>query len=162
MKSTGALLCTLMLALLLCACGGVPDEAPSAPSDETETVTISSMDPDGTLGEEPVTVPADVRNADTEGAKLLADTLREKGILRADVEVLQFSAENGAAKLDLNAAFQQQLLSVGTTGELQLLTAVVNTFLDCYSCDTILLTVGGEPLRTGHMIYDKPLTRFAA
>ena len=37
---------------------------------------------------------------------------------------------------------------------------VVNTFLDAYNVDTLTITVEGKAWESGHIIYDKPLSRY--
>lgn len=59
--------------------------------------------------------------------------------------------------LDFNGAFRDQLLTYGTAGERMMIGSVVNTFLSAYGAESILLTVDGEILESGHVIYDFPL-----
>ena len=47
---------------------------------------------------------------------------------------------------------------MGTAGEYLLLGSVVNTFLDNLDGESILITVDGETLESGHEIYDRELT----
>ena len=59
----------------------------------------------------------------------------------------------------MNAAFGAGMMSTGTTGEMLYLGALVNTVLDHADAESVLLTVEGEPLETGHNIYDEPIRR---
>ena len=36
--------------------------------------------------------------------------------------------------------------------------SVVNTYLSAYDAESVFITVNGEILETGHMIYDFPIT----
>ena len=58
--------------------------------------------------------------------------------------------------IDLNSAFRDQLNSSGSTGEHMLMGCVVNTFLSAYEAQQLYITVAGETLETGHVIYDSP------
>ena len=59
--------------------------------------------------------------------------------------------------LDFNAAFSDQLVTYGTAGELMMIGSVVNTFLSAYGADTVMITVDGQIMESGHVIYDFPL-----
>ena len=47
---------------------------------------------------------------------------------------------------------------MGTAGESATIKAVVNTFLDAYGAQEAYITVDGEILESGHVIYDFPRT----
>ena len=89
----------------------------------------------------------------------LIAALTAQNALPADSAVL--SVELGdPVKLDMNAAFGTGMMSTGTTGEILYLGALVNTVLDYYTeAESVLLTVEGAPLETGHNIYDEPICR---
>ena len=86
----------------------------------------------------------------------LVDALVAQEALPAGSAVL--SAEAGdPVGLDMNAAFGEGMMSTGTTGELLYLGALVNTVLDYADAEHVVLTVAGEPLETGHNLYDYPI-----
>lgn len=62
--------------------------------------------------------------------------------------------------LDMNQAFADYLGRMGTAGEYIIMGSLVNTFLDCYQCDVMLVTVEGKVLETGHEIYEEYLEMY--
>ena len=77
---------------------------------------------------------------------------REAAVLTADVS-------DGVLTLDMNDAFAQYVRSMGTSGEMLTVAAVVNTALCLYEgAESVRITVGGGVLETGHEIYDYPMT----
>ena len=88
----------------------------------------------------------------------LVDTLAAQNALPAGSAVLSVELDE-PVRLDMNAAFGDGMMSTGTTGETLYLGALVNTVLDYAAAESVLLTVEGEPLETGHNIYDEPIRR---
>ena len=66
---------------------------------------------------------------------------------------------DGTIRADLGEDFWQQVRSMGTSGELLLLGSVVNTLLDAFDAESVMITVNGQIPETGHNIYDFPLER---
>lgn len=62
--------------------------------------------------------------------------------------------------LDMNQAFSDYLNLLGTSGEYIVMGSLANTFLDCYQCDLLLITVEGKVLKTGHNIYEEYLEMY--
>ncbi len=62
--------------------------------------------------------------------------------------------------LDFNQAFQEQLQTYGSSGEMIFMGSVVNTFLEAMGAEQVMITVEGEVLETGHEIYDTYLERY--
>ncbi len=62
--------------------------------------------------------------------------------------------------LDFNQAFQEQLQTYGSSGEMIFMGSVVNTFLEAMGAEQVMITVEGEVLETGHEIYDTYLGRY--
>ena len=86
-------------------------------------------------------------------------SLKDVGVLNEEVAIQgMFNMENNGILIDLNQAFLDQLRTMGTTGEYMLVGALVNTFLQNYSADNLLLTVDGVHPESGHVIYDFPMT----
>ena len=89
----------------------------------------------------------------------LMDLLAEKGVLSEKVVINKFMHEgDGSLIMDVSESFATQLRSMGTAGEYLMLGSVVNTFLDNLDGESILITVNGETLESGHEIYDRELT----
>lgn len=92
------------------------------------------------------------------------EALVTKGALTADIEENLFTIktvdDKESIELDLNKAFATYLSNMGTTGEYYTVGALVNTFLDAYECEQILITVDGDTLSTGHAEYPGYLSKF--
>lgn len=75
---------------------------------------------------------------------------------------LTFGTHGGdrVAMLDMNQAFADYMNRMGTAGEYIVMGSLVNTFLDCYQCDLMLVTVDGKVLETGHTIYEEYLEMY--
>lgn len=94
--------------------------------------------------------------------ELLVNKLVEHQILSEGTKVNNFkqtdSEENGKQlEVDFSMEFQDTLFSQGTSGEFIMLGSVVNTFLDAYDADCMLITVEGNTLESGHCIYENPM-----
>ena len=163
----------LILILLLlsgCALPPLPTEAPTAttppevpaqqptaatqPPTEPRTLTYTLYLPDGTA-EHFVTqqvwvsqITADSVLLELQRAKLLPETV----IINA------FGSDGDRLIIDFNSAFADIINSVGTSGERMIVGSMVNTFLSAFQAQSILLTVDGETLESGHVIYDFPIT----
>ena len=81
------------------------------------------------------------------------------GIAR-NVQINGFENNNGALVLDLSQAFADDVATTGTSGEYVKIGCVVNTFLDAYKAQTILITVEGSSWETGHSVIEEPLKKF--
>lgn len=93
-------------------------------------------------------------------AQALVELLSSSGIIAENVIVNSFSIDGGSILLDLSAEFSAGLNQMGSSGEYLMLGSLVNTFLDAFSADSILITVAGHPLETGHAVYDQALRFF--
>ena len=180
-KSTIIVVVALVLAAVIAACvfglfAGRTDEPPAPPStvdpnqpdtpDATPDVPSAPGQPDGETGE-----PTVVYVPDEQGETLtpvgtdvadhsdqaLVDALIGVGSLPEGVAVNSASLADGTLTLDMNAAYGEAVRSSGTTGETNLIYALVNTFAQARGAERVLITVDGAPLESGHDIYDYPL-----
>lgn len=140
----------------------VPATIPSLPS-STESIETESND----LTRFTLYTPNE--NADgfiateVEGDKLTPmEVLIEAGVLTEDILLNEVMWEENGTQLtlDFGSAFRALVLSLGTAGEQMLIGSVVNTFLSAYQVDTVLITVEGEILESGHVVYDFPMGFF--
>lgn len=68
------------------------------------------------------------------------------------------SESNGTSlTVDFSQEFQDDLFTQGTAGEFLMMGSVVNTFLRAYNADSMIITVNGNPLESGHCIYENPM-----
>ena len=92
----------------------------------------------------------------------IIEKLIEAGAL-ADGITLNYEQYSGTClHLDFNDTLLKQLNSTGSAGEYIIIGSIVNTFLDNYNdvATSIYITVNGDIIESGHVIYDFMLTRF--
>lgn len=90
--------------------------------------------------------------ANIESPQDLLNSWKSYGIITQDVTVISLE-EN---VLDLSVEFQEFIMSMGTSGELLYISALVNTFNEFYGFDEITILIEGNIWETGHNIYDFP------
>ena len=78
--------------------------------------------------------------------------LKENGLLTEECELLSLNVNEDEKKIDLdfNAATGERIRSMGTTGEIQIIGCIINTYLEAYGCESIRLTEEGQVLQTSH------------
>ncbi|MCD8196538.1 MAG: hypothetical protein LUE24_05150 [Lachnospiraceae bacterium] len=59
--------------------------------------------------------------------------------------------------LDFNQAFADYVKKLSSAGENIVMGSVTNTFLDCYQCELLLVTVEGKVLETNYNVYEEYL-----
>lgn len=85
--------------------------------------------------------------------------LQTAKVLPREVELLSCEKDaEGVLHLDMNRAFREHIYKMGTSGEALTMAALADTFLSATGAGSLLLTVEGKNLETGHAIYDFPLT----
>ncbi len=132
--------------------------APDAPDTPAPTPPIGGQSvvvyvPDETAE---TLVPVGTQASDTSD-QALADALIASGALPEGVQVQSAVVEGDVLRLDMNEAYGDAVRASGTAGEAMLIYALVDTFAQAYGVQQVLITVEGEPLESGHAIYDKPL-----
>ena len=137
----------------------VPTEPPIQTAPVTFTLYHGNENADGFDTKE-VTIPERDRN-------LVVEKLIEAGVLLEGTTLLSSDVQNTCLHLDFNEAFSSHLNTMGTAGERMIMGSVVNTFLGLYQqpalsaiVDSVLITVNGEILESGHVIYDFEMTFF--
>ena len=86
---------------------------------------------------------------------LIQSSMLNEGIALNSAELV-----GSQLNLDFNQAFLDQLSTYGTAGERMMIGCVVNTYLTFYDAETVYLTVNGEIMESGHVIYDFPMVFF--
>lgn len=131
--------------------------SPDAKEDDRPKQTITIYIPNAETGE--------IEAAQTEvteiDAQVIWEELQKAGLFSEDEKVIGIveDKENQSMDLDLNHAFGEHLRSVGTTGEEEIITSIVNTYLEVFQCEKILLTEEGEELQSSHKAYDTYMER---
>lgn len=164
LKRLLAALCAAAMCAAMIGCTQTetaPQTQDPAPQGEPQTVTLYL--PDDQAESVVPTKTELVVSAGQEPAALI-DGLVEAGALPDGVAVNQFEndEETRALTLDLNATFAEALSGSGTAGETMLMAAVVDTFLAYYGASSLLVTVDGQTLESGHAVYDEPFTQIFA
>lgn len=153
---------------------GRADEPPAVTEPNTPTEPAAPVEPEPTVPdapeekEEPVVVyvpdeqgesltPVGTEAADDTDQSLV-DALIASGALPNGVEVVSSSTDGSVLTLDMNAVYGDAVRASGTAGETMLIYSLVNSFLQARDAESILITVEGAPLESGHDIYDYPLT----
>lgn len=159
----------LLSCLLLTGCTAapaetnVPPETTTAPetteqtSAPTEiTLPLNIFVPDENAEDfETIPITIDVLDADT-----ILEMLKTHSILNEGIALNSAELVNSQLNLDFNQAFLDQLCSYGTAGERMMIGCVVNTYLSIYDAETVYITVNGEIMESGHVVYDFPMEFF--
>lgn len=96
-------------------------------------------------------------------SKLVAiDALPEGSELNSISLIMGNNSESSpkSIRVDMNALFAAGIKRTGSVKEYLYMGSLVNTMLDYYDVDEMILTVAGETLETGNYKYDKPLTMY--
>ena len=165
----------LLCSLLITGCSAAPAETTTPPEITTSPETTSTLET-----AEPTTAPTEVslpmniyipdENAenfntfpttiDTLDADMILEMLIENSILNEDIQLNSAELLDSQLNLDFNQAFLDQLMTYGTAGERMMIGCVVNTYLSIYEAETVYITVNGEIMESGHVVYDFPMEFF--
>ena len=153
----------LLICTLLTACAGetppsetsIPLPETSAPMAETSpvytyTLYIPNSNADGFDTKQIEAPEITPENVLTE--------LQKAVVLTQNVFINAFHIEDGQLRIDFNSVFADIICTTGTAGEYMIMGSVVNTFLGAFNAESVLITVDGEILESGHVIYDFPIT----
>ena len=157
-----AALCAVALCAAMVGCGKTDtpnDQTTQQEEQQAETKTVTLYLPDD-QAESVVPTETEIKvSGEDEAADLMA-ALVEQGVLPAEVAVNSLTKDdNNNLTLDVNAAFAEALSSSGTAGETMMIASVADTFLAYYGAASLLITVDGGTLETGHALYDEPFTQ---
>ena len=145
-----------------------PDTTPddTEQPDDTQDDPVQPENPNPSGGESVIVYVPDEQgetltpvgaDAEDDSDQALVDALIAAGSLPEGVAVNSSSTADGVLTLDMNAAYGEAVRSSGTTGENMLIYSLVNTFVQARGVDSVIITVDGAPLESGHEIYDYPL-----
>lgn len=151
----------LLCCLLLTGCAFVPKEQPEQPdkpAEPTEAPTTASVT--FFLYTPNENVDGFERREVTLGtldAQAILELLIAEDVLNENVALNSVELQDDQLLLDFNSAYFDQLVTYGTSGELMMMGSVVNTYLDAYDAETVVITANGEIMESGHVVYDFPL-----
>lgn len=82
----------------------------------------------------------------------LWNELVSTGLLTEECKLLSMTVDEGSSKMsvDINEKTGDLIRSMGTTGETEVIGCIINTYLDAYGCDSVLLTEEGGTLETSN------------
>ena len=94
--------------------------------------------------------------------ELLLSQLAKHNVISKNTKVnsikqTKSESDGNCLAVDFSQEFQDDLFTQGTAGEFLMMGSVVNTFLRAYDADSMTITVNGNPLESGHCIYEKPM-----
>lgn len=115
--------------------GGASDKVPDPNVEPMEIISIYSQNEDGSGLNQAMDA------VDKLTAEALVEKLVEYGVLEKGTKVLKFDSKDGTGTLDLSKAPVK-----GTKGDLIMLTAVGNTFIENFELDKLKVLVNGKDI----------------
>ena len=113
--------------------GGASDKVPDPNVEPMEIISIYSQNEDASGLNQAMDA------VDKLTAEALVDKLVEYGVLEEGTKVLNYESKDGTGTLDLSKAPVK-----GSTGDLIMLTAVGNTFIENFELDKLKVLVNGK------------------
>lgn len=130
------------------------EKEPEKENAKTIRVKIYKMNPDN---EKRV---VEVKECTKIDEKILWEFLKEVEIVPQESNVLSLKLTENRIELDVDNVFGEWLRTFGTTGEEEIISCVVNTYLDAYKAKEIKITESGQVLCSGHREYTEYLKKF--
>lgn len=89
-------------------------------------------------------------------SEAIVSKLKETAVLSQECEIEVISVNESEEKMEIavNSGFGEYIRSMGTSGESLVLECVVRTYSEAYDCDGVKITENGNPLETGHAVFD--------
>lgn len=140
--------------------GGASDKVPDPNAPELDLVFVYSGNEDATG------LVQDLEGVENMDAQTLVGLLIEKGILEEGTEAISFDMEGGEkAGPGVEAAETAEgertgilnlskIPSSGTSGEMVILSALGNTFIENFELDRLKLLINGENYSSGHISHE--------
>ncbi len=87
--------------------------------------------------------------------------LQDVGMITVDSEMNSFSIdqETSTISIDFGYLMGERFRNMGETEEYEVLTCIVNTFLDAYDCEYVLFTEDGETFVSSSTVYEGGIER---
>ena len=154
----------LLCCLLLCGCGPWNQEDETISTVQTESNL--STPTNGTTSSELTTITVYVPNEDLDGFDTVditgnnlsvLEAMVQAGILPENIVINSFSWSKDTLTVDFGPEFKKLINHQGTAGEYMIMGSIVNTLITLNEVKYIQITVDGDILESGHMIYDFPM-----
>lgn len=126
------------------------DSEAAESQEETAKIKIYYVDPNG---EDIISKEVEVTG---ERSEKIVSALKNEGLLTEDCMVKSVNVDEAAKTMviDVNRAFGNRIRSAGTLGEEQIIQCTAKTYTEAYQCEKIKITEEGNPLETGHTVYE--------
>lgn len=92
--------------------------------------------------------------------ELIKHDILEKGTKVNSIKEIEGSNKEKTLEVDFSQEFQVTLFNQGTAGEFIMMGSVVDTFLKAYGAQSMIITVDGNILESGHCIYEAPMSYY--
>lgn len=102
----------------------------------------------------------EVKECEELNERIIWKYLVEAKVVPEDSEALSMVKDGEQLQLDVNRSFGEWLRSFGTAGEQEIMSCVVNTYLDAYGVQSIKITEEGQTLNSGHMSYEEYMEKY--
>ncbi len=102
----------------------------------------------------------EVKECEELNERIIWKYLVEAKVVPEDSEALSMVKDGEQLQLDVNRSFGEWLRSFGTAGEQEIMSCVVNTYLDAYGAQSIKVTEEGQILNSGHMSYEEYMEKY--
>ena len=102
----------------------------------------------------------EVKECEELNERIIWKYLVEAKVVPEDSEALSMVKDGEQLQLDVNRSFGEWLRSFGTAGEQEIMSCVVNTYLDAYGAQSITVTEEGQILNSGHMSYEEYMEKY--
>ena len=102
----------------------------------------------------------EVKECEELNERIIWKYLVEAKVVPEDSEALSMVKDGEQLQLDVNRSFGEWLRSFGTAGEQEIMSCVVNTYLDAYGAQSIKITEEGQILNSGHMSYEEYMEKY--
>lgn len=154
----------LLCGLLLCGCNASNQKDSTIPTVQTEN-NFSTPVNDATVSEL-TTITVYVPNENFDGfdtVDITGDNLSVQealvlsGVLPENIVFQSISHSEDTLTVDFGVEFRNLMGSQGTTGEYLIMGSIVNTLITNNEVKYVRITVDGDILESGHMVYDFPM-----
>ena len=118
---------------VMASTGGASDKVPDPNAEPMEVISVYSQNDDGTGLNQAMDAVSELT------AEAMVDKLIEYGVLEEGTTVLKFDKKDGTATLDIS-----KVPDKGSDGDILMLTAIGNTFIENFELDNLKLLVNGN------------------
>lgn len=154
----------LLCCMLLCGCTTSNQDGETISTVQTEH--NFSTPSNNSMTSEFTTITVYVPNEDLDGfdtVDITGDKLSvpeamvQAGVLPENIVINSFSWSEDTLTVDFGSEFRNLINNQGTTGEYMIIGSIVNTLITLNEVKYVRITVDGDILESGHVIYDFPM-----